>query len=212
MKNENVCVTVIRMGAVEQMVLFTGENNEIAKQAEKKFLELCEEKKIDLSDEEKEAVLENGYVEFGRKNSNSICITWPERIYPVYPAVGKGLDPDKLLRTLRAFWNVTKDDLPPLSVIEEDKKLAKLHQQMEEKLHGQYYMDKPILKAGDKVKIRFDDSNPHLKDEIGEVVKDSQLQIPYWTEVKVKENTYMLRGNELTLVQVAPFKFKGENK
>lgn len=68
---------------------------------------------------------------------------------------------------------------------------------LERVLIMEYYSDKPIFKIGDWVKIPFDDSNPHLKDQIGQVTKESQLHSPYWTEVLVNGNTYPLRGSEL---------------
>lgn len=57
-----------------------------------------------------------------------------------------------------------------------------------------------MLKTGDKIKILWDDANPHLNGKIGTVVQPPQLNSPYWTRVDVEGVLYPVRGAEVQLL------------
>lgn len=71
-------VIVIKKSVIDVSYLFVGPLKEIAKQAEKKFLDLCADNISNWDEhtlEDIEDILDDGYYEFG--NGNSICITHP---------------------------------------------------------------------------------------------------------------------------------------
>ncbi|MGH2508138.1 MAG: hypothetical protein ACRDHZ_12145, partial [Ktedonobacteraceae bacterium] len=69
---------LIKNAVVEEVFLFTGEHDATSKKAEEKFKRLCSRncpEWNDLTADEIDEVLDDGYYEFA--TNNSVCITWP---------------------------------------------------------------------------------------------------------------------------------------
>jgi hypothetical protein len=89
---EIAIVVVIKDGVVSESFPFRGDNHSVSVAAESKFIELCEAHHgKPLDQDEKEAILEDGYMEIGEdtmqpffaKNSSSICLHWLGSVTPV---------------------------------------------------------------------------------------------------------------------------------
>jgi|688.fasta_scaffold439519_2 hypothetical protein len=75
-EEETVSVIAIKNGVVEECYNFSGKNDEIAKLAEKKFLELCSDKISNFDEytpDDITAILDDGLAEYG---GGSINIHW----------------------------------------------------------------------------------------------------------------------------------------
>lgn len=76
MKTYKVFVIAIKNGVLEEGYNFSGKRDEIAKLAEKKFLELCHDKISNFDEytpDDITAILDDGLAEYG---GGSICIHW----------------------------------------------------------------------------------------------------------------------------------------
>ena len=99
-----IAVVVIKDNLVDSMRLFDN-----AKEAEAEFKKLAQDNDpawTGLSAEEKSSVLDEGYYEFGLRDTNSVCIAWPDLVSPRLAAMAawarllSSLENDDLARAL----------------------------------------------------------------------------------------------------------------
>lgn len=78
---EFVSVIIVKNGVVDENHLFVGQHEDIAKNAEDKYLELCRTHVSNFDEydvDDINNILMDGYCELG---TGSICINWPEHGY-----------------------------------------------------------------------------------------------------------------------------------
>ena len=76
---EYVTVVEIVDGTPSQVILFSGEHDDIARKAEERFLQMCSENIWNFDEytqEDIDAILEDGHEGWG--SDNSVSIVWPE--------------------------------------------------------------------------------------------------------------------------------------